>query len=97
MPHLVDAEFSRRLELRLGDQASGDVEQVGCANPAGDDPLLNLRGGDDQNFPANVLCDEAREGSPLTIPAPAKPVPNAPEHSPRLFRRTTPFTCRGRW
>src|SRR4051812_2487291 len=64
MPHHTDAEFLRWPELGFRDQAAGAVEQVRRPNPAGDDPFLDLRSGNDQNLPADVTGDEPRKDSP---------------------------------
>jgi len=49
VPHLLDAKFSRRLELRLWDKAPRDIEQVRCPDAARDDPLIDPRRRDDQD------------------------------------------------
>ena len=64
----------------LGNQAAGEIEQVRRSDAAGDDPILNFCGGDDQDIPADVAGDKPRKGSAFPIPPAAKPTSNALEH-----------------
>jgi hypothetical protein len=73
IPHLLDLDFHSWPELRLRDQPLGNIKHIRCPHSTRDDPLVQPRSRDDQDFPANVASNIPRKGSAFSKPRAMRP------------------------
>ena len=80
MPHLLDANLPRRLELKLTHQTVSNVKNVSRPNSPSDDALVNARRGNDDNVSADITSDEPGNRLPFTKFPATKPAMKDLQH-----------------